>query len=205
MALYGAELWWKGQRNHERTIQQMINRQAQSITGMYSSTPVHPLLCEAGLSPAFILLDYRQRLYTHRLLSLPDLHLTKKILPISLREGDRGFQPEEVPEDTLLWTENARPTLYGQWLAWQITIDHSIDPAEGVEPITILDSYNTLQPEVIIKSKKEAMAEARKDNQGLVLWTDASKLNQGQTAVAVCWKDKSTAKLKERSVFLGKN
>ena len=25
-ALYGAELWWKGQKNYERTIQQMINR-----------------------------------------------------------------------------------------------------------------------------------------------------------------------------------
>ena len=86
-ALYGAELWWKSQKNHERTIQQMINRQARSITGMYSSTPVHPLLCEAGLISASILLDYRQRLYTHRLLSLPDSHPTKEILPISLREG----------------------------------------------------------------------------------------------------------------------
>ncbi len=113
-ALYDAELWWRGQKNHERIIQQMINRQAQSITGMYSSTPIHPLLCEAGLIPASILLDYRQRRYTHRLLSLPDSHPTKKILLISLRERDGGFQPGDVPENTLLWTENARPTLYGQ-------------------------------------------------------------------------------------------
>ena len=112
-ALYEAELWWKGQKNHERTIQQIINRQARLITRMYSSTPIHPLLCKASLSPAFILLNYRQKLYTHRLLSLPNLHPTKKILPISLREGDRGFQLEEVPEDTLLQTENAWPTLYG--------------------------------------------------------------------------------------------
>ncbi len=54
-------------------------------------------------------------------------------------------------------------------------------------------------------SKKEAIEEARKDNQGLVLWTDVSKLNQGQTAAAVCWKDKSIAKWKERSIFLGNN
>lgn len=38
-----------------------------------------------------------------------------------------------------------------------------------------------------------------------MLWTDASKLNQGQTAAAVCWEDKSTAKWKEKSIFLGKN
>ena len=63
----------------------MINRQVRSITEMYSSTPIHPLLCEAGLVPASFLLDYRQRVYTHRLLSLPDLHPAKEILPISLK------------------------------------------------------------------------------------------------------------------------
>ena len=101
-ALYGAELWWRGQKNHKRTIQQMINRQARSITRMYFSTPIQPPLCEAGLIPASILLAYRQRLYTHRLLSLPDLHPTKEILPMSLREGDRGFQLGEAPENTLM-------------------------------------------------------------------------------------------------------
>lgn len=95
----------------------MINRQARSITGMYPSTLVHPLLCEVGLIPASILLGYRQRRYTYRLLSLPESHPTKEILRVSLREGDRGFRPEEVPENTLLWTENTRPTSYVQWLA----------------------------------------------------------------------------------------
>ncbi len=112
-ALHRAGLWWKGQKNRERTIQQMINRQARLITGMYSSTPIHPLLCEAGLTPASILLDYRQRVYAHRLVSLPDLHPVKEILPISLRKGDVGFQPGELPENTLMWTQNSWPTLYG--------------------------------------------------------------------------------------------
>lgn len=103
----------------------MINRQARLIKGIYSSTPIHPLLCEAGLVPALVL-DYCQRVYTHWLHSLSNLHPAKEILPISLREGDRGFQPGELPENTLMWTRNARPTLYGQWLAWQITIDHFI-------------------------------------------------------------------------------
>lgn len=73
-ALYGAGLWWRGQKNHEGNTQQMINRQARSITGMHPSTPVYPILCESGLIPASILLDYRQRQFTHRLLSHPDLH-----------------------------------------------------------------------------------------------------------------------------------
>ena len=47
----------------------------------------------------FIFLDYYQKRYTHRLLSLSNLHPTKEILLISLREGDKGFQPREVPKN----------------------------------------------------------------------------------------------------------
>ena len=56
-----------------------------------------------------------------------------------------------------MWTENARPTSYGQWLAWQITTEHSIDPADEVEPVTKLAFSNPLEPKVIIKKKKEAI------------------------------------------------
>ena len=117
------------------------------------------------------------------------MHPAKEILPISLRKGDGGFQPGELPGNTLLWTQSSRPKLYGQWLAWQITIDHSIDPAEGVEPVEKVSS-NGVKADVIIKFKKEAFEAAKKDRTGLVLWTDGSKLDQGQTAAAVCWKDK---------------
>lgn len=105
-ALYGAELWWKGQKNHGETIQKLINRQARSITGMYPSTPIHPLFCEAGLIPASTILDYRQRLYAYRLLKLSDKHPAKNILSISLREGDGAIQPEEIPDNNLTWTHN---------------------------------------------------------------------------------------------------
>ena len=184
-ALYGAELWWKGQKNHERTIQQMINRQARLITGMYSSTPIHSLLSEAGLIPTLTLLDYRQRMYTCQLLRLPDRHPAKEILPISLRKVDQDFQPGELPENTLLWTQNSRPTLYGQWLAWQITVDHSIDPADGVEPVKKMRSGKSFKADVIVRCKKRALEEARRNQPGLVLWTDRSKLDQGQVAAAV--------------------
>ena len=183
----------------------MINRQARSITGMYSTTLIHPLLCEAGLVPASVLLDHRQRVYTHRLLCLPNSHPTKEILPISLREGDRAFQPGELLENTLIWTQDERPTSFGQWLEWQITIDHCIDSAEGVELVRGPDSCSSAKLNVIIKGKKEAMEEARKDKPGLVFWTDGSKLDQGQIAAAVCWEDKSAAKWKERIIFLGRN
>ncbi len=92
-ALYSVELWWKGQKNHKQTIQRMLNRQIRSITGMYPSTPLHPLLYEAGLAPASTLLNYRQRSYAYRLLCLPDQHPAQEILPASLRVGDASFQP----------------------------------------------------------------------------------------------------------------
>ena len=69
---------------------------------MYFSTPVHPLLCKTDLILASILLDYYQRLYTHWLLSLSNVYTTKEILLISLKERDRKFQPEKIPENTLI-------------------------------------------------------------------------------------------------------
>lgn len=167
---------------------------------MYPSTPIHPLLCEAGLTPASILLDYCQRLYAHRLLCLQDQHPAKEILAVSLRNGDDGCQLGELPESTLIWTQNARPTLYGQWLAWQVTVEHSIDPAEGVEPVEMMEPGNVFTGDIVIECKKQALQEAKKYGAGLVLWTDGSKLDQ-----AVCWKDKKLDKWKDKSVFLGKN
>ena len=103
----------------------------------------------------------------------------------------RAFQPRKLPENTLRWTQDERPTTFGQWLAWQITIDHCIDPAEGVEPVKDPDSCSLVKLNVIIKGKEKAMEEARKGKPGLVFWTNGSKLDQGQTAAAVCWEDKS--------------
>lgn len=34
--------------------------------------------------------------------SLPDQYPTNEILPISLRKGDGGYQPGEMPENTLI-------------------------------------------------------------------------------------------------------
>lgn len=147
------------------------------------------MLCEAGLAPASTLLDYRQRLYAYRLLNLPDQHPAKEILPVSLREGDAAFQPEELPENNLVWTQDARPALFGQWLAWQIIIDHSIDPADGVKPVTIIKPGTQFQGKVVIECKQQALKEAKKDTTGLTIWTDGAKLANGNCGAAVCWKD----------------
>ena len=61
-----------------------------------------------------------------------------------------------------MWTQNARPTSYGQWLAWQMTVDHSIDPADGVEPVEIIKPGTNFPEEIIIDGKTQALREARK-------------------------------------------
>ena len=59
-----------------------------------------------------------------------------------------------------MWRENTRPTLYGQRLAWQITTDHYIDPAYGVEPVLFISCDDLIN--VIIRNKEQALKEARK-------------------------------------------
>jgi hypothetical protein len=97
MALYGAELWWQGQKDQIGGIQRLINQQARDITGAFLTTPIGPLLWEAALEPAESLLEARQLSYTTRLLGLPTNQPTQQILPITFREGDQHAQPGEQP------------------------------------------------------------------------------------------------------------
>jgi hypothetical protein len=73
VVLYGAELWWGGIGNTGRTadIQKLVNRQSRSITGMLRTTPIGPLVKEAGLRPADSLLANRQRRYATWAFELP--------------------------------------------------------------------------------------------------------------------------------------
>lgn len=124
------------------------------MTGMYPSTPIHPLLSEAGLIPAKLLVDFCQKSYAYRLLTLLDYHPTKQILSISLRDGDKSSQPGEQPENTLMWAESVKPKLFGHLLAQQVASNNAIDPADGVEPVRSLGP-NAGFYDIIIKKKKK--------------------------------------------------
>lgn len=204
ITLYGAELWWRGQKNLENLVQTLLNRQARAITGMYPSTPIHPLLSEAGLIPAKIMLDRRQKAYAYRLLTLPDCHPTKQVLPVSLGKGDKNSQPGEQPDDTLMWVENAKPRLFGHLLAQQIASNNSIDPADGIEPVEAFGPASGFSGSIIIDEKK-ALQQAKKCQTGTLMWPDGSKLDQGNVGAAVCWKDRDLNSWKNTSTFLGKN
>lgn len=100
-------------------MQQLVNWQARAITGMFRTTPIGPLVQEAGLEPAETLLEARKLGYTIRLLSLPRDHLAKQILPMTLWEGDQHAQPGEQPLRDWAWAETSSqsPWSLGQHLA----------------------------------------------------------------------------------------
>ncbi len=105
IALFGAEFWWRRQKIYHSEIQKLLNRQGQAITDIYQNTSLGPLMSESGLIPTRILLDYRQRKYAYRLLTLPDRNLTKSVLPVTLRLANRNTQPGEQPKDDRIWAQ----------------------------------------------------------------------------------------------------
>ena len=171
---------------------------------MYPSTPVAALMSESGLIPAHILLDFRQRKYAYRLLSLPDSIPTKDILPITLRIGDGNAQPEDQPEHDSAWASNGPIATYGQRLARQVSIGFTIDPAEGTEPVRATPS-SIFPGELIIEDRNKAILDAESGKAHLKLWCDGSKLDKGGTGAAVVWKDHISQKWQEQKLCLGLN
>ena len=151
-------------------------------------------------------MDACQKSYAYRLLTLPDCHPIKQILPISVREGDENLQPGEQPKDTLMWVESTKPKrMFGQLLAQQVAGNYSIDPADGVEPVPNPDLDINFSGDIIIEPKKKALEETKKYRAENVFWVDGPKLSQGNTGSAVCWKDKNYNRWENKSVFLGRN
>ena len=203
VALYGVELWWKGQKNYEKDLQKWINQQSRSITGMYRSSPISHLMNNSGLLPAYILLDFRQRAYAHRILSLFDSIPTKDILSVTFRTRDGNMQSEDLPEYDLVWTTNQRIRNYGQHLARQFSVRFNINPAEGVELILANMPAQYFPGKIFMEEKSRAIEEAKNDQANLSLWCDGSKLSKGGAGASVVWKLDN--KWPTQKVTLGKN
>ena len=116
VALYGAELWWRGQKDRARGLQTLVNQQARAITGAFRTTPIGPLIREAALEPASCLLEARQQGYIARLLALPEDQPARGTLPITFRDGDLGAQPGEQPLQDREWAGPRAPKALGQYL-----------------------------------------------------------------------------------------
>lgn len=137
-----------------------------------------------------MLLDYCQKAYTYQLLTLPDYHPTKQVLPISLKKNDKNSQPRKQPIDILIQVENAKPRLFGHQLAHQIASNYFIDQANWVELIENLRPISDFSGNIIIEEKNKAIEEAKKYWIGNIIQTNRSKLGKGNIGTMVSWKDK---------------
>lgn len=142
-------------------------------------------------------------MYTYRLLSFPEDHPTKGILPVSFRKGDGDTQPGEQPANTLLWASSDKASTYGQWLARQIFLTKCRDPTDGVEPVKIVWRCQKIPIQVIIEPAEKAVKEAKNPPAGKILWTDGSKLDSGKSGAGVVWKDLRTNKWQQKRHYLG--
>ncbi|KAL2012391.1 hypothetical protein VTN00DRAFT_5109 [Thermoascus crustaceus] len=203
VALYGAELWWQGQKDRLAGVQQMINRQARAITGMFRTTPIGPMVREAGLEPAETLLEARQLGYTIRLLGLPNSQPARQILPVTFREGDCHAQPGEQPIGDRVWAEASGrgPWSLGQHLARQLAGTLKIDPSGGFEET--IETFPSTFPGIIkVLPVEEAYQAARAARPGLTLWSDGSRLEDGRTGAGIAWQN-SQGTWQTREIPLG--
>jgi len=72
VALYGSELWWRGQENRAQEVQKLLNEQGRRATGCFSTTPQGALMNGAGLRPAKALLNNQKRQYKLEQMMMPN-------------------------------------------------------------------------------------------------------------------------------------
>lgn len=185
-ALWGAELWWQGQKTWAQGLQRLVNTQARAITGMFPKTPVGALVREAALEPANILLDTRKAKYVARLLTLPETHPTAQLLPVTLRHGDTHAQPYEQPLDDREWAQigGKPPKRIGQRLARHLAERLAKDPSGGIER-TLQCAPAAFPGTIRVLSTEKALKEATEERLGTTLWSDGSRQDDGRTGAGV--------------------
>ena len=135
VALYGSEVWWRGQQDRENKLQLLLNRQARAITGLLRSTPLVFLRDQACLPSARDLLDNRQTRYAVRALSANGDHPTHELLPAGFRLGELyGYEDTMVQPSSIGWMRPEKThRLFGSRLAQQIVKHVEYDAEYGFD------------------------------------------------------------------------
>jgi len=177
VALYGAELWWEGQQNRANEVQKILNEQGRRVTGCFRTTPQGALMNDAGLRPANAILNNRVRRYKMRQMMMPDATGGGRMIEM---EGNMVRRVEGIDE--------------------LIPKDYPLE-RRSYERTTLPEIKKRLKGQVIIQEEEQALEEARKEREGLVLWTDESRKEDEWVGCAVVWKEERWSK---RRVHLGR-
>lgn len=182
IALYGAEVWWRGQQDRAKRLQLLLNSQTRIITGLLPSKPIPILLTAACLPRAEELLDYRQRRFAVRAVAAPQEHPTHQLLPADSRmgqsyrcEGARG----RLSSVGRLDSEKNSPNAWGrraQHVAKVVTYDteygfglsqREVESSKSLEPSLndrYLVSQRTGEEQTEVLTLFAASADARIEN-----------------------------------------
>jgi len=166
VAMFGAELWWKGGNVRGTTgraeeLQQLVNREARATTGAFRTTNLGALSMESGLRPATNQLENRQRRFGLWLLGLP--------------QGEKAR--EMVSSNTPLGKRLSSALAY----TWTET-----------EQTVLLEEPESFDAELIQEEWEEAKKEAEKERPGLIMITDGSRLENETAGYMVAWKSSQT-------------
>jgi len=158
VAMFGSELWWKGEyvtgtKGQVEDLQLLVNQEARATTGCFQTTSLGALSMESGLRAAATQLENRQWRFGLRLLSLP-----------------QGGQAQEVV---------GAPMAIG----WRLT--NPLAHRGQVESTVLLEEHETLDTVLIQEEEAEAKMEAEKTWPGLTMFTDGSRMEDGATGFAV--------------------
>ena len=94
VAMYGAELWWKGDLaegtiGRAKELQILVNQEARATTGCFRTTNLGALSMESGLRSAPAQLENRQPRFGLRLLSLPEGDQAREVVGAPTEIGRR--------------------------------------------------------------------------------------------------------------------
>jgi hypothetical protein len=163
VALYGSELWWRGQKDGAQKVQKVWNEQGRRVTGCFRTTPQGALMNHAALRPAEALLN--NRLWRYK--------MTEMIMP-DAAGGGRMFGMEGNVVRRVVGIDELIPE------------DHPVEKRMYDGP-TLPEIRKRLRGQVMIEEEDQTLQEARKDMQGLVCWTDGLRKEDEWTGCAVVW------------------
>jgi len=178
VALYGSELWWRGQENRAQEVQKLLNEQGRRVTGCFRTTPQGALMNDVGLRPAKALPNNRVRQYKLRQMMMPDVDGRGRMLEVRRNvlqrvEGIDELIPEDKPFERRSYERTTLPT-----------------------------EKRCLKGKVIIQDEKQSLKEAKLERDGLVFWTDGSRKEDEWVGCAVVWEEEG--RWKKRRVHLGR-
>jgi hypothetical protein len=203
VALYGSEIWWRGQQDRLKKLQLLLNSQARAITGLLRSTPLTFLQQESCLPYAKDLLDHRQTRYAVRALTADRDHPTHQLLPDNFRLGElyRHEGATGQPSSTSWIRPEKTHRLLGSRLAQQVVKHVNYDTEFGFDL-----PCKEASPEVALMTRThgyQQMAERMLPNhpQQMTLFVRATK--DASFGVGAAWKERNGRKTKAAS--LGKH